>query len=501
LAKLDSHFPKGYNKLHIVIVGGLVFVKICSSLFIVQKIKGVNFMRYDVIIVGSGPGGIFSAYELIRKDPDIKIAVFEAGHALEKRKCPIDGDKVKSCIKCKSCAIMSGFGGAGAFSDGKYNITNDFGGTLYEHIGKEKSLELMRYVDDINMAYGGEGTKMYSTAGTKFNKICMQNKLKLLNASVRHLGTDINYVVLENLYNAMKEKIDFYFDTPVEKLEIADGAYLVHAKGQVYECEKCVISVGRSGSKWMETVCRDLEIPTKSNRVDIGVRVELPAVIFSHLTDELYESKIVYRTEKFEDNVRTFCMNPNGAVVNENTNGIVTVNGHSYEDPAKHTENTNFALLVAKHFSEPFKDSNGYGESIARLSNMLGGGVIVQRFGDLVRGRRSNKNRIEEGLVRPTLAATPGDLSLVLPKRILDGIIEMIYALDKIAPGTANDDTLLYGVEVKFYNMEVEIDENLETKYKGLYVIGDGSGVTHSLSHASASGVYVARKIVEAMQS
>lgn len=455
-------------------------------------------MKYDVIIVGAGPGGIFSAYELIRKNPELKIAVFEAGHSLEKRKCPIDGDKVKSCIKCKSCAIMSGFGGAGAFSDGKYNITNDFGGTLYEHIGKSKALELMRYVDDINMAYGGEGTKMYSTAGTKFSKLCIQNKLKLLNASVRHLGTDINYIVLKNIYDELKEKMDFYFDTPVESLEVADQGYRVLAKGISYECEKCVVSVGRSGSKWMETVCKSLDIPTKSNRVDIGVRVELPAVIFSHLTDELYESKIVYRTEKFEDNVRTFCMNPYGAVVNENTNGIVTVNGHSYEDPAKHTENTNFALLVAKHFSEPFKDSNGYGESIARLSNMLGGGVIVQRFGDLVRGRRSNKNRIEEGLVRPTLAATPGDLSLVLPKRILDGIIEMIYALDKIAPGTANDDTLLYGVEVKFYNMEVEIDENLESRYKGLYIIGDGSGVTHSLSHASASGVYVARRIAEA---
>ena len=243
----------------------------------------------------------------------------------------------------------------------------------------------------------------------------------------------------------------------------------------------------------METVCTELKIPTLSNRVDIGVRVELPAEVFSRLTDELYESKIVYRTEKFEDMVRTFCMNPRGVVVNENTNGIITVNGHSYEDPAKHTNNTNFALLVSKHFSEPFHDSNGYGESIARLSNMLGGGVMVQRFGDLIRGRRSTKARIEESFVTPTLSATPGDLSLVMPKRILDGIIEMIYALDKIAPGTADDDTLLYGVEVKFYNMEVEIDENLETCHKGLFVIGDCSGVTHSLSHASASGIYVAR--------
>ena len=242
-----------------------------------------------------------------------------------------------------------------------------------------------------------------------------------------------------------------------------------------------------------------LKIPTSSNRVDIGVRVELPYEVFAHLTDELYESKIVYRTEKFQDRVRTFCMNPKGVVVNENTNGIVTVNGHSYEDPALHTENTNFALLVAKHFSEPFKDSNGYGESIARLSNMLGGGVIVQRFGDLIRGQRSTPKRVEESFVTPTLAATPGDLSLVMPKRILDGIIEMIYALDKIAPGTANDDTLLYGVEVKFYNMEVQLDENLETPHKGLFVIGDGSGVTHSLSHASASGVYVARHIAESL--
>ena len=345
---------------------------------------------YDVIIIGAGPGGIFSAYELMQKNKDLKIAVFDAGHSLEKRHCPIDGDKVKNCIKCKTCAIMNGFGGAGAFSDGKYNITNDFGGTLYEYIGRKQAIDLMEYVDKINMSHGGEGTKMYSTAGTNLKKLCLQNKLKLLDASVRHLGTDINYVVLENLYNEMKDHMDFFFDTPIEKIEVLDnGDYRVDTKDNSYDCKKCVISVGRSGSKWMETVCNDLHIPTKSNRVDIGVRVELPAVIFSHLTDELYESKIVYRTEKFEDNVRTFCMNPYGMVVNENTNGIVTVNGHSYESADLRTENTNFALLVAKHFSEPFKDSNGYGESIARLSNMLGGGVIVQRFGDLVRGRRS----------------------------------------------------------------------------------------------------------------
>ena len=454
-------------------------------------------MKYDVIIVGAGPGGIYTAYELIKRREGLKVAVFEAGHSLEKRHCPIDGDKIKTCIKCKSCSIMSGFGGAGAFSDGKYNITNAFGGTLYEYVGKKQALDLMHYVDEINLEHGGAGTKLYSTAGTQFKKICIQNKLNLLDASVRHLGTDINYVVLQNLYDFLRDKVDFYFDTPVSGIRVIKSGYRIVCEKGEYDCKECVVSVGRSGSKWMETVCRELNIGTKSNRVDIGVRVELPAVVFSHLTDELYESKIVYRTEKFEDNVRTFCMNPYGIVVNENTNGIVTFNGHSYEDKSKQTENTNFALLVSKHFSEPFKDSNGYGESIARLSNMLGGGVIVQRFGDLVRGRRSTTKRIEEGLVMPTLAATPGDLSLVLPKRILDGIIEMIYALDRIAPGTANDDTLLYGVEVKFYNMEVAVNENLETDHPGLYIIGDGSGITHSLSHASASGVYVARKIAE----
>lgn len=452
--------------------------------------------NYDVIIIGAGPGGIFSAYELTKKAPDLKVAVFEYGNSLEKRKCPIDGDKIKTCMNCKTCAIMNGFGGAGAFSDGKYNITNQFGGTLHEYIGKSKAIELMKYVDDINVKYGGENTKLYSTADNSFKTECLRNGLHLLEASVRHLGTDINYEVLTNLYNYLSSKIDLYFNTPVRKVNVAENGYEVICDKGSYFSKYCIISVGRSGSKWMESICKDLNIPTKSNRVDIGVRVELPAEVFQHITDQYYESKIVYKTEKYQDLVRTFCMNPKGAVVTENTNGIVTVNGHSYEDPSKHTDNTNFALLVSKHFTEPFKDSNGYGESIARLSNMLGGGVIIQQFGDLIRGQRSTDKRIAKSFLTPTLNATPGDLSLVIPKRILDGIIEMIYALDKIAPGTANDETLLYGVEVKFYNMEVSIDNHLETIHKGLFIIGDGSGVTHSLSHASASGIFVAREIV-----
>ena len=453
--------------------------------------------NYDVIIVGAGPGGIFSAFELTNLRPDLKIAVFEAGNSLAKRKCPIDGDKVKSCIKCKTCAIMSGFGGAGAFSDGKYNITNEFGGTLHEYIGKDRALELMKYVDKINLAYGGEGTALYNSDDPEFSRRCLANRLHLLTASVRHLGTDKNYLVLENLYAYLKDRMDFYFLTPVSEIKAHGEGYEIIAKGESYFASKCIVSVGRSGSKWVEKVCADLDIETSSNRVDIGVRVELPAEVFRPITDKYYESKIVYKTEKYQDCVRTFCMNPMGEVVNENTNGIITVNGHSYENPEFHTKNTNFALLVSKHFTEPFRDSNGYGESIARLSNMLGGGVLLQRFGDLIRGQRSTAKRIEKSFVQPTLKAVPGDLSLVMPKRILDGIIEMIYALDKIAPGTASDDTLLYGVEVKFYNMEVKTDENLQTKHKNLFMIGDGSGVTHSLSHASASGIHVARYVAE----
>lgn len=453
--------------------------------------------KFNVAIVGAGPGGIFAAYELHKLAPSLSVVVIEKGKPLEKRKCPIDGVKIRSCINCPSCSIMNGFGGAGAFSDGKYNITNEFGGDLYQYVGAKQAIELMEYVDTINVENGGAASRLFANDRPDIAKLCLQNDLHLLKAKVRHLGTDINYVVLENLFNALKDHVKFIFDTEIDTIEKGEDEFVLTGKDLSVCADQVIVSTGRSGSKWMEKICDSLHIPTESSRIDIGVRVEVPYDIFSDMTDALYESKIVYRTRRYQDKVRTFCMNPHGVVVSENTNGIITVNGHSYEDPARYTDNTNFALLVSNHFTEPFHQSNQYGESIARLSNMLGGGVIVQRFGDLIRGQRSTQERIAKGFVTPTLQATPGDLSLVIPKRQLDDIIEMIEALDRVCPGMASDDTLLYGIEVKFYNMQVAVDEDLETCVKGLYVIGDCSGVTHSLSHASASGVYAARRIVE----
>ena len=458
--------------------------------------------KYDLIIVGAGPAGIFTAVELLRHGSKKKILLVEKGKPVEKRHCP--KAELGHCVNCRpTCAITTGFSGAGAFSDGKLSLSYEVGGDLPSLIGEEFAQELIDYTDKIYLEFGADPhvEGIYTGEDIKeIRKNAIHAGLKLVDCPIRHLGTEKAQQLYLAIQNYLADNgVEMLFSTECENIilenEECKGVLLRQGNGEpraVYG-DTVVIGTGRRGADWLEKICAEHHIAHKPGTVDIGVRVELPAEVFAHLTDELYESKIVYRTEKFEDNVRTFCMNPNGIVVNENTNGIITVNGHSYEGNEKKTDNTNFALLVAKHFSEPFKDSNGYGESIARLSNMLGGGVIVQRFGDLVRGRRSTEKRIEEGLVTPTLSATPGDLSLVLPKRILDGIVEMIYALDKVAPGTANDDTLLYGVEVKFYNMEVEIDENLETCHKGLFVIGDCSGVTHSLSHASASGIYVAR--------
>lgn len=454
--------------------------------------------NYDIVVVGAGAAGAFLAYELTKLKTDKKVLILDGGRRVANRTCPITEGKVDHCIGCKPCNIMYGFGGAGTLSDGKYNITTNFGGDLHEYIGEKKAMELMEYVDEVLMDFdGGDDLELYSTDKNDLKTKCLRHDLHLLSAKVRHFGTDRNKVILQRIYDYVKETIDFEFNTMVEKVDFEDGKYIIHTKDETYRADDLVLAAGRSGSKWIADVCDKFEVGLKRNRVDIGVRVEVPAEVFKHITDDVYEAKIMYQTKQYNDVVRTFCMNPYGHVVTENTNGILTVNGHSFTDPKLQSENTNFALLVTNKFTEPFEDSNEYGESIARLSNMLGGGVLMQRFGDLIKGRRSSERRMAKSFTHPTLNATAGDLSLVMPKRQLDDIIEMIYQLDKIAPGMANDDTLLYGIEVKFYNSVVEVDDRFETTKKRLYCLGDGSGVTHSLSQASASGVEMARILNE----
>ncbi len=452
---------------------------------------------YDIIIIGAGAAGAFAAYELARAEKPLKVLMIDKGLSLKDRIAAKDAKAKGDKVLGSRYNIMEGFFGAGSFSDGKYNITTSFGGDLHSYIGVGKAMELMWEVDAINMKMRGGDAKLYSTSTGDLKARALRHDLHLLDAQVRHLGTDRNLIIAENMYRAIKDVVDIRFETAALDIEKKGELFEVVTEKESFIAKKVIVATGRVGSRWVNKICEKFEIPTESNRVDIGVRVELPALIFKDITDEVYESKIVYKTAKYNDQVRTFCMNPHGEVVIENYGDILTVNGHSYADPAKHTENTNFALLVSNHFTKPFKDSNEYGASIARLSNMLGGGVLVQRFGDLERGRRSNEHRMRQCFTRPTLDATPGDLSLVIPKRQLDAIIDMIYALDKIAPGTANEDTLLYGVEVKFYNSRVAVDEQLQTNVKGLYVLGDTSGVTHSLSQAAASGIFVARELME----
>lgn len=454
---------------------------------------------YDVIAIGAGAAGAFMAYEFKKLNTDKKILVIDEGRAVSNRTCPITEGKVDHCIGCKPCNIMYGFGGAGTLSDGKYNITTNFGGDLHQYIGEDKAMKLMEYVDSVLMDFdGGDDLTLYSTDKNDLKTKCLRHDLHLLDAKVRHFGTERNKVILQRIYDYIKDDIDFKFMTKVVDVSYDNGVYkLITDDGKTYTCKNLVLASGRSGSKWISEICEKFGVNTKKNRVDIGLRIELPAEVFKHITDDVYEAKIMYRTKQYNDIVRTFCMNPYGQVVTENTNGILTVNGHSYTDDSLKSQNTNFALLVTNRFTEPFEDSNEYGESIARLSNMLGGGVLMQRFGDLVKGRRSSKRRMAKSFTKPTLNATAGDLSLVMPKRQLDDIIEMIYQLDKIAPGTANEDTLLYGIEVKFYNSLVDVDSKFETTMPGLFCLGDGSGVTHSLSQASASGVEMARILTD----
>lgn len=454
---------------------------------------------YDVAIIGCGTSGIFAGYELIKGNSKLSIVMFEQGNEITKRKCPIVEKKAKDCVNCKTCDIMRGFGGAGAFSDGKFNFTTKFGGWLNDYIPDDEVMDLIEYVDKVNVLFGAT-TKRYSTqseAARRIEILALQNDLHLLQGSVKHLGTENNINILSKMYDYLKSHIDIRHNSQVVKIIPAHPGYKLElADGQSVECTYLIVAPGRSGAEWFSRQCRELGINLINNQVDIGVRVELPAKVFEHITDVVYESKLIYRTKQYGDIVRTFCMNPYGHVVSENVDGIITVNGHSYTDPSLRSENTNFALLVSNRFTQPFNEPYQYGKRIASLSNMLGGGVLVQRFGDLIKGVRTNEHRLSQSFTKPTLKATPGDLSLVLTKRHLDNIIEMIYALDKIAPGTANYDTLLYGVEVKFYSSRLELSKELETKLPNLFAIGDGAGITRGLSQAAASGVHVARSIL-----
>ncbi len=455
---------------------------------------------YDVAIIGCGEAGIYAAYELAVQKPELKVAVFEIGNDIYHRKCPIVIGKVKECIHCKTCDTMQGFGGAGAFSDGKFNFTTAFGGWLTDFMSDKEVLDLIEHVDAINVKFGAT-TERFSTESERAKELereALAHDLHLLQASCKHLGTERNLKILSNIYEFMKDKVHFFFNTKVDGIA-KNGDFEVHlAKGETVSSKYLIACPGRSGAEWFANECKKLGFRLINNQVDIGVRVELPAKVFKHITDVVYESKLVYRTKQYGDLVRTFCMNPYGHVVAENVDGINTVNGHSYSDPSLRSENTNFALLVSNKFTEPFNEPYRYGKHIASLSNMLAGGVLVQRFGDLIKGARTNEHRLSQSFVKPSLvAAVPGDLSLALPKRQLDNIIEMIYALDKIAPGTANYDTLLYGAEVKFYSGRIALDSNLETEMSGFFAIGDGAGITRGLAQAGASGVKAARVILE----
>ena len=454
---------------------------------------------YEVVIRGCGEAGIFGAYELAKLRPDLKVLALDQGRDIYNRSCPIVAGKVKECIHCKVCDTMCGFGGAGAFSDGKFNFTTQFGGWLTDFMDPETVMELIEYVDSVNVAHGAT-TEVYSTQTPEAKALerkALAHDLHLLQARCKHLGTENNLRILTNIYEGLRDKVEFRFNTAVEVIDRdGEGYRLTLAGGEEISCRCLLAAPGRSGAEWFSKQCQRLGIKLINNQVDIGVRVELPAAVFEHITDVVYESKLVYRTKQYGDQVRTFCMNPYGHVVAENVEGINTVNGHSYADPALRSQNTNFALLVSNRFTSPFNEPYRYGKHIASLSNMLAGGVLVQRFGDLVEGIRTNDHRLGHSFVRPTLtAAVPGDLSLALPKRQLDDIIEMIYALDKIAPGTANYDTLLYGAEVKFYSARLELSEELETALPGMFAAGDGAGVTRGLAQAGASGIQAARAI------
>ncbi len=464
--------------------------------------------KYDAVIIGAGPMGIFTAYELMLKSPEMKVLLIDKGHDIYHRVCPIINKKIKQCPKdmygnsgCKpACSITCGFGGAGAYSDGKFNITNEFGGWMSDYLESDEVIDLIRYVDSINLKHGApkEITDPYTKEVLDIERRGIAVGLKLLRSEVRHLGTEINLKVLQSIFEEMKDHVDYMFSTEVKDIVVEDNQVkgVILNNEEVIESEYVIIGVGRGGSDWQTKVLEKHGIKLHNNRVDIGVRVETNDIIMEEINKYLYEGKFIYNTS-VGTQVRTFCSNPSGHVVVENWNGIMVCNGHAYHDSNLGSKNTNFALLVSHEFEEPFHDANEYAREISHLANKLsGGGVIVQKFGDIIKGRRSTQKRINEGFVKPTLKeAVPGDLGLILPYNTMKSLIEMINALDAVTPGIANDHTLFYGVEAKFYSDRVDVSNEFETAIKNLFVGGDGAGITRGLAQAGANGVKIARVI------
>jgi len=468
-------------------------------------------MKYDSIVVGAGPSGYFCCYELIKQNPNHKVLLIEKGLDITKRNCPVLNHKIDKCPESKkgyrgcypACSITSGFGGAGAYSDGKFNITTDFGGWLQDYLEKDELLDLINYVDEINLEHGAtlEITDPNTPKIREIELKGMSVGLKLLRSKVRHLGTEENIKILTRIYNELKEKIDMKFSRMVEDIIVENGVVkgVILDKDERIEADNVILGVGREGSSWLQTTLEKYNVKMTQNQVDIGVRVECPNLVMEEINKNLYEGKFIYSATNGLL-VRTFCSNPGGHVVVENNDGVINVNGHSYSDPKLGSENTNFALLVTHHFDEPFKKSNEYAKRVSVLANQLScGTVIVQRFGDILMDRRTTLKRLKEGFVTPTLKeAVPGDLSLCLPYKTMQAIIEMIKTLDKVTPGIATEHTLLYGVEAKYYSAHPEFNDKFEiTSIKNLYVAGDGAGLTRGLAQAGACGVYIARNILK----
>ncbi len=465
---------------------------------------------YDIIIVGAGPCGIYASYELCKLNKNLKILLVDKGYDIYHRSCPILKGKIKQCPQdiygnsgCyPACSMTNGFGGCGAYSDGKFNITSEFGGWLTEYLDNETVLDLIKYVDKINLEHGApnEITDPHTPEVEEIERKGIAVGLKLLRSEVRHLGTEVNLKVLQSIYEELRKHIDMQYSTEVKDIVVNsknEVCGILTNKNETINAKYVLLSVGRPGAEWLSKVMKKHKVKVSNNRVDVGVRVETNDIIMKEINKHLYEGKFVYATS-LGTTVRTFCSNPSGHVVLENDGNVVTVNGHAYNSSDLGSQNTNFALLVSHEFSEPFKDSNEYAKDIASLANKLSGGtVIVQRFGDILAGRRSTRKRIEEGFVKPTLKeAVPGDLSLILPYKTMQSLIEMIKALDHVTPGIANSHTLFYGVEAKFYSDKIECSKNFETKIKNLYIGGDGAGITRGLAQAGANGVAIARDIL-----